>query len=98
MSRKKIITKKSRKKKHTSKPNINKNTRKNIKDTENSESSDSVIRRKKQSYKKAYADPVTDQDSLSMDNKSYDSADSSRITLDTHTNDSSDFLSRHDCR
>lgn len=107
MHRKKIITKKSHKKKHKkSKYNTAKykNTGKNIKDikdTENSESSGSVIRRKKQNYKKAYVDEhdgTITQDSLSMDDKSYDSADSSRITLDTHTNDSSNFLSRHDKR
>ena len=65
--------------------------------SDTSDSSDSRIRRKKQVYKKAYKDQsddtITTQDSLSMDDETRDSIDSSLITLDTDI--TNDLLSKY---
>ena len=106
MHHKKIVNKKHNNKTHKRTKSKSKSSRKKHRhpikkhDTESQESDgshesqeshDAVIKRKKQNYKKAYEEAT--QDSLSMDNATCDSMDSSVITLDTDTNNSSDFLS-----
>jgi len=97
MRYKKIVNKKHHSKTHKkTKSESNRKKHKHpIKkqETEPQESHDAVIKRKKQHYKKAYEEST--QDSLSMDNVTCDSVDSSVITLGTDTTNSSDFLSDH---